>query len=107
MTADASNFPNPHRAQRRQYAAYWQKKLKGADGIQFPDALIDEFASKTDRFSFAYMKEAFVSTLLAIAGNDGKHDAHFPERLLKEVKCLRKEIDDGDEKLASEPAEAH
>lgn len=44
------------------------------------------------------MKEAFVSSLLAIAGDDkNKGDKHFPQRLMREVKHLRKEIDDGEE----------
>ena len=93
-----SNFPNPRRSQRRDYAVYWQKKLKGVSGIEFPNALLDEFAAKTSRFSFAYMKDAFVSSLLAIAGDDkNKGDKHFPQRLMREVKHLRKEIDDGEE----------
>ena len=37
---------------------YWQNKLNGTEGIEFPDSLVDDFAGKTDKFSFAYMKEA-------------------------------------------------
>lgn len=51
------------------------------------------------------MKEAFVSTLLGIAGDDNKGDAHFPQRLMKEVKHLRKEIDDGGDELEPEESE--
>lgn len=41
-----------------------------------------------------------MSTLLRIAGKDdgGKEGSKFPELLLKEVKHLRKELDDGDDK---------
>ncbi|EJT50527.1 ATP-dependent Zn protease [Trichosporon asahii var. asahii CBS 2479] len=95
-----SNRPSrfDRKYQRRDYAVYWQKKLKGVSGIEFPNALLDEFAAKTSRFSFACMKEAFVSSLLAIAGDDkNKGDKHFPQRLMREVKHLRKEIDDGEE----------
>ena len=53
-----SNFPNPTEGERRDYAVYWQTKLNGTEGIDFPDELLDEFAGKTDKFSFAYMKEA-------------------------------------------------
>ena len=35
--------------------------------IDFPDALCDAVAAITDKFSFAYMQEAFVAALLAIA----------------------------------------
>jgi len=50
-------FANPAKGERRQYAVYWQKKLKSNDDIEFPDELLDQFAEKTDKFSFAYMKE--------------------------------------------------
>lgn len=57
-STDTSSFPNPTKDQRIDYARYWQDKLKDNHDIEFPDALLDEFASKTDDFSFAYMKEA-------------------------------------------------
>lgn len=53
-----SEFPNPSREERAAYARYWQDKLSDKTEIEFPDDLIDQFASKTDKFSFAYMKEA-------------------------------------------------
>lgn len=56
--ADPSTFPNPTKEQRQDYARYWQTKLKDNKEIEFPDDLVDEFADKTDDFSFAYMKEA-------------------------------------------------
>lgn len=53
-----SNFPNPSKSERRLYAVYWQDKLHVNKEVEFPDALLDEFAAETDKFSFAYMKEA-------------------------------------------------
>ena len=53
-----SNFPNPSRDERRQYAIYWQKKLSSNHEIDFPDSLLDEVADQTDKFFFAYLKEA-------------------------------------------------
>ena len=53
-----SNFPNPSQGERRQYALYWQDKLRSNLEIDFPDSLLDDFAAMTDDFSFAYMKEA-------------------------------------------------
>lgn len=90
-------FGLPGRELRRQYAVFWQGKLKGRRGgeegkvdgekeqghghenededggdeditIDFPDILLDKIAAITNGFSFAYMQEAFVSTLLVIAG---------------------------------------
>ena len=52
------DFPNPSLAERHQYAVYWQRKLASNTAIKFPDSLLDEFARKTDRFSFAFMNEA-------------------------------------------------
>ena len=37
---------------------YWQNKLKSNKHINFPDELLDEIADKTNKFSFAYLKEA-------------------------------------------------
>ena len=53
-----SDFPDPVKHERRQYALYWQDKLKDNDRVEFPDSLLDDFAGKTEGFSFAYMKEA-------------------------------------------------
>lgn len=56
-TENLSNFPNPNKAERREYAVYWQDKLKDNSELDFPDELLDKFAEGTDKFSFAYMKE--------------------------------------------------
>lgn len=60
-------FPNPDFDQRVQYAEFWQHKLKKNDDVVFPDDLCPAIAKITDKFSFAYMQEAFVASLLAIA----------------------------------------
>ncbi|WVQ61885.1 uncharacterized protein L199_000018 [Kwoniella botswanensis] len=91
-------FPDPSRAQRRDYAKWWQDNLRSNEKIDFPDSLPDEFADKTGNFSFAYMKEAFVSTLLTIAGrneNDPKK-LDFPALLLDQVHHLRHEFETTD-----------
>lgn len=53
-----SNFPNPNKEERTAYAKYWQDKLSDKPDLKFPDELVDSFAGKTGKFSFAYMKEA-------------------------------------------------
>ncbi|TWU79122.1 hypothetical protein ED733_008781 [Metarhizium rileyi] len=45
-------------------------KLKGNEDLSFPDKLCDAIAGITDGFSFAYMQEAFVAALLAIARDE-------------------------------------
>lgn len=56
-------------------AQYWRNKLKHKKGIDFPARLCEAMADITDEFSFAYLKEAFVATLLELArkhGDDGE-----------------------------------
>ncbi|WWC66134.1 uncharacterized protein I206_100034 [Kwoniella pini CBS 10737] len=91
-------FPNPSRDQRRDYAIWWQDRLHDNKEINFPDSLLDEFADKTDDFSFAYMKEAFVSTLLTIASRKETHSdkLDFGSILLEQVDHLRKELETTD-----------
>jgi transitional endoplasmic reticulum ATPase len=61
-------FPDPNLEQREAYCHFWQKKLKSNKDIEFPDELCRAIAEITDKFSFAYIQEAFVAALLAIAG---------------------------------------
>jgi len=65
-------FSNPDYAQRVQYCKFWQGKLSDNKDIDFPDKLCDSIAEITDKFSFAYMQEAFIASLLAIASHGGK-----------------------------------
>ncbi|KAF5716175.1 ATPase [Fusarium mundagurra] len=60
-------FPDPNIDQREAYCHFWQKKLKSNKDIEFPDRLCRAIAEITDKFSFAYIQEAFVAALLAIA----------------------------------------
>jgi len=60
-------FPDPIRAERVTYCRFWQKKLASNEEIDFPDRLCDAVADITDGFSFAYIQEAFVAALLALA----------------------------------------
>lgn len=65
-------FSDPNYDQRVQYAQFWQNKLKDNKDIDFPDKLCNKVAEITDKFSFAYMQEAFIASLLAIAARGGK-----------------------------------
>jgi len=75
-------FPNPDLEQRVQYCEFWRRKVLGPDaeatplrrdGIEFPKSLCTAAAKITDGFSFAYIQEAFLASLLVIASED--HDA--------------------------------
>jgi len=63
-------FPLPNKAERTLYAQFWQRKLKGKP-IDFPDELCPAVADITADFSFAYMQELFIASLLQIARADG------------------------------------
>ena len=54
----SSEFDDPVPEERKLYVEYWQNKLKGNKDVDFPNTLVDEIASSTDKFSFAYLKEA-------------------------------------------------
>jgi SpoVK/Ycf46/Vps4 family AAA+-type ATPase len=60
-------FPLPNEQERILYAEYWHEKLKSNSNVEFPKKLCRPIASITDDFSFAYMQEAFVATLLELA----------------------------------------
>lgn len=66
-------FDNPNKKERTMYCQFWQGKLKDNKEIDFPDKLCPAVADITHDFSFAYMQEAFVAALLAIA--QGKEKA--------------------------------
>ncbi|KAL8726244.1 MAG: hypothetical protein Q9166_006832 [cf. Caloplaca sp. 2 TL-2023] len=84
-------FGLPDMKERIAYCEFWRKKL-GEDGetlyaghesnygdpdckVEFPKELCKAIAGITGGFSFAYIQEAFVASLLAIAAND-----NFDER---------------------------
>lgn len=101
-------IPNEH--ERTLYCEFWRRKLQNKPKIAFPHKLCPAMASVTDGFSFAFLQECFVATLLTLAREDDE-DSHqqrvqlnsdldqYPLwRAFKEqAKALRKQIDSGDE----------
>ncbi|KAF3229495.1 hypothetical protein TWF191_001217 [Orbilia oligospora] len=91
-------FDNPSDDERVKYVEYWRHKL-GDTPIDFTDDLVKELAGLMKDFSFAYMKEAFVSTLLILAGRRNNKDggdewaAKFPEAIKKQIKQLREQLE--------------
>ena len=100
-------FPLPSTEERILYCDYWRHKLKNKPSIKFPKKLCPAIAGITQDFSFAYLKEAFVATLLVIAGNrseDGTRgggddeggdleDYELWKEMKKQVKLLRDDMD--------------
>jgi len=79
-------FPNPNFAERVLYAQFWRRKLLGDAKIfeeeqefdlnqlkiEFPEQMCKSVAEITDKFSFAYIQEAFVAALLVIVAEEAK-----------------------------------
>ncbi|KAI0700787.1 P-loop containing nucleoside triphosphate hydrolase protein [Cytidiella melzeri] len=87
-------FEDPDKIERKLYAQYWQNKLKSNKSIDFPDELVEEVAETTPKFSFAFLKEVFVSTLVLLAGDEDKHDKQrFADVLRDQIKKLRKQLE--------------
>jgi AAA+ superfamily predicted ATPase len=92
-------FPLPNRDERILYAKYWQNKLRKNPDIEFPDSLMETIADATDGFSFAYLKEAFVSTLILLAGDSSI--GPFEDAILKQIKDLKKQLEQDEDKSSS------
>ena len=60
------HFDLPASAERTHYCEFWRERLSGNKAIQFPLELCPAIAEITDGFSFAYLQEAFISSLLVI-----------------------------------------
>lgn len=99
-------YPLPSLPQRIKYCEYWRSKLSSNPEIKFPESLCTKIAEITDRFSFAYMKEAFTASLLrllvekkgqnALSGmaEDGKvEDLPLWKEMKRQVELLREELD--------------
>lgn len=76
--------------------------------MDFPDSLIDKIAEWTSDFSFAYLKEAFVSSLLIIAARESQNKAEsdddnesFETVIKRQIETLRREMGDGSELVNS------
>ncbi|EWC47437.1 hypothetical protein DRE_00405 [Drechslerella stenobrocha 248] len=91
-------FDNPADEERVKYVEYWRNKLSDTP-IDFSDDLVKELSDSTKGFSFAYMKEAFVSTLLILAGRRNNKDGgdewagKFAETIRKQIKQLREQLE--------------
>ncbi|KAL8937008.1 MAG: hypothetical protein Q9216_004637 [Gyalolechia sp. 2 TL-2023] len=109
-------FPLPSEHERTLYCEYWRDKLKSKPAIKFPRKLSPAIAGITKDFSFAYLQEAFVATLLAIAGHrseDGVRgggddeggdldDYELWREMKNQVKALRDDM--GSQKVMGAPA---
>jgi len=82
---------------RKAYIEKWTKKAQGLQGLEFSDAFMTEMAEKTEGFSFAFMKELFVSFLLRVAHDKaaGKEGTNMEEVMKEQVVQLIAQIETG------------
>ena len=105
------HFTLPVLPERVKYCEYWRFKLAKNNKIDFPPKLSEAIADITEGFSFAYLKEIFITSLLMIVGsrktsreieglsettdNASKLDNLLLWRVMsKQVKTLRAEMED-------------
>lgn len=105
-------FPLPNLEERTTYCEFWRNKLRNKPSIDFPKKLCGAIAGITDQFSFAYLQEAFVATLLVLArrnteggGSDDDDDDELDKyefwRVMKQqVKNLREDMGSSKDKSA-------
>ena len=63
------HFVLPALPERVKYCDYWRSKLSNNKTVNFPPQLSEAIAEITEGFSFAYLKETFMSSLLMIVGS--------------------------------------
>ncbi|KAK4496434.1 hypothetical protein PRZ48_012414 [Zasmidium cellare] len=71
------HYKLPGERERLLYCDYWRKKLQKNSSVDFHEDISQVIAQLTEGFSFAYLKELFVQTLLALVG--GRADADDEE----------------------------
>ena len=63
------HFSMPSEEERLAYCHYWRQKFVDSDEVDFPEEICHAIATLTERFTFAYLKELFVSSLLLLVGS--------------------------------------
>lgn len=106
------HFVLPALPERVKYCDYWRFKLSNNTTVDFPPKLSEAIAAITEGFSFAYLKESFITSLLMIVGShkgtskaiddlpEAGAESHELDHLLfwrvmsQQVKNLRAEMED-------------
>ena len=83
------HFKAPSEKERRLYCQYWQSKLESNEDIDFTYEVCQAVAAATEGFTFAYLKELFVQTLLVSVSGTADHNeqaARSKEQALQDEK---------------------
>jgi transitional endoplasmic reticulum ATPase len=73
------HFKVPGEEERRLYTDYWRQKLLKNETVEFPEELCGVIAQLSEGFSFAYLKELFVMTLLGLVRGFKEEDFEIVE----------------------------
>ena len=108
------HFDLPAGPERARYCEYWRSRLVDNKAIDFPPSLCPAIAGITDGFSFAYLQEAFISSLLIIVDQQrggsssttkaAQTDDSLWKVMNRQVEMLRSEIQ-GSRKSAKDAVE--
>src|SRR5262249_47727227 len=81
-------------AERLAYIKHWNETLQAE--LQLTDSEAATVAECTDRFSFAYLKELFLSSMMQWVGNQESDQppARMGNVLLKRARLLREQLSD-------------
>ncbi|KAI9890670.1 MAG: hypothetical protein M1814_003739 [Vezdaea aestivalis] len=105
-------FATPTLSERFAYCMHWRSKLESMKTLVLSESLCEETAKITDGFSYAYLKELFVSTLWGVANGEGGeaewesvpddtegglNASMLGRALAAQVELLRNEMGAGDE----------
>jgi len=105
-------FKDPDEGERVLYCEFWRRKVLKSGGdeggggkgaVEFPKLLCQRIAGITTGFSFAYLQEAFVGALLAIAAEEDDDDDDNDDGKKEEV--VSKVQDEDEFELVGEEVE--
>lgn len=82
------HFRLPEEEERSAYCKYWCTKLVSSPLVEFPQELCPILVRLTEGFSFAYMKELFVVSLLAIARGGTGEEIEEPPVLVNHSEAI-------------------
>lgn len=78
MLIHCCSFKLPEKEERVLYCQYWYRKLLNHPLVAFPEDLCPVIARLTEGFSFAYLKELFITSLLILARGSTLEDTVQP-----------------------------
>ncbi len=81
------HFELPEQDRRRRFLSDWQKRL--SDQVDWPADSVEALSQLTDGFSFAYLKELVVSSLLAWMADSSES---FDHRIMDQQKLLASQM---------------